>query len=393
MFDSIIFRQRGGIAPEPPLDLELLFETLLFYDSVTVVTNKAVLEQIIKVCGHGCVLDLVSNNFIKFEYSQNLEAIATENLGADLEVHSPVFIGGAMLNLEQVASELFQESTGKSGRGRRLANQFVKNVKKTELSNDVLKNLMLDLADSVYVEKSIQRILQDYAPEYPNINEVTFRVSNRNESLFVNTNINFYLLNMIYNKKIPASHSSMSVAYLLSYLLGVRSELHTASLHSAEIATDSTRSAIMGFKAVDLLASRSFSSQKLDSFQKSLDVEIKNVSGALLKGERSFSEYLKLLEKSKKMRSWLAQKEPDADLIKEYYEALAADSWLDKMAPKTARWGIFTAAGIGLDLLGSGGFVTAAGIGLSAVDAFLIDKLAKGWRPNHFITDVKNFYN
>ena len=57
------------------------------------------------------------------------------------------------------------------------------------------------------------------------------------------------------------------------------------------------------------------------------------------------------------------------------------------MPGKSARWGIFTGAGIIADVVATGGIGTAIGLGLGAVDTFYLDKLISGWRPNQFIED------
>lgn len=52
------------------------------------------------------------------------------------------------------------------------------------------------------------------------------------------------------------------------------------------------------------------------------------------------------------------------------------------------RWSLFTGAGLLLDALYGGGLGTASGLALSAGDAFLLDKLVKGWKPNQFIDNT-----
>ena len=45
-----------------------------------------------------------------------------------------------------------------------------------------------------------------------------------------------------------------------------------------------------------------------------------------------------------------------------------------------------------LDALGAHGIGTATGVAISAADAFLLDRLLKGWKPNQFIDDsLKKF--
>ena len=60
---------------------------------------------------------------------------------------------------------------------------------------------------------------------------------------------------------------------------------------------------------------------------------------------------------------------------------------IDKLPGKSARWSVFTGAGIITDLVATGGIGTAVGVGLSALDAFYLDKLLAEWKPNQFIEE------
>ena len=72
-------------------------------------------------------------------------------------------------------------------------------------------------------------------------------------------------------------------------------------------------------------------------------------------------------------------------MIKEYFRAVTEESWVDKPPTKVARWSVFTTVGMAMDAAGAGGLGTIAGALVSAADAFFLDKILKGWRPNQFV--------
>jgi hypothetical protein len=59
--------------------------------------------------------------------------------------------------------------------------------------------------------------------------------------------------------------------------------------------------------------------------------------------------------------------------------------WIDQLPAKPIRWLVFNGIGAATGLAADPLVGTAAGIALNAADTFLLDKLAKGWRPSHFV--------
>jgi len=391
MFESIIFRNQRKFNVNEPIDIEALYEALLFYGSVTVIADKSILKQLIGIFGHDGLLELVQDEFLHIEYLNNNTGIHTQNSGSSNELHSPVTFNSPVLDLDNVAFELFRESTGKQGKGRRLATRFIKNVSEVDFEIDITKQLISDLAEASYVEDAVRRILSFYTPEYGNMFDIKFHVTKEGDGLSVDTNLDFSRLNWIYHTRVSIKHSSITPAYLLIHLFNTRCDIHFASTHTSEIATDPISSAIMDIKYSELLKNRGASINTLTSFKRFVSVDTKNIGVVLACGRRSHKEYLVLLNKSRKMRNWLHNKEPDIDLIKDYHEAVVSDTWADKLPTKTTRWSIFSGIGLVLDTAGAGGLGTFAGLGISAVDTFLLDRLIKGWKPNQFISDLKEF--
>jgi hypothetical protein len=94
---------------------------------------------------------------------------------------------------------------------------------------------------------------------------------------------------------------------------------------------------------------------------------------------------MNVLPKAKQFHEWLQSQPPNRDVVKAYFQDVTRTTWIDKLPAKSARWILFTAAGVGADVLGAGGVGTAIGVGLGATDTFVLDKILKGWKPNQFV--------
>ncbi len=391
MFDSVIFRRQRRFDAKNPLDLGSLMESLIFYQSVTLLADKSVLEQLVLQCGYNFVLELVENGFLKIEYLGNGEGIQTENTGTLHEKHNPILYSLPVWDFDNAARDIFVKATGKQGKGRRLANRFERSVNVLETNADVINDIRDDFDNPQYVEESVREILRVYTPEFSDIEKVKFNIYKNVGGLVVDTNINYTTLNNVYNARIPKTHSTMSNAYLLSHLFHVRSDMHFASMFGSEIATDNVSSKLLSLKIEELIEKRTTSTEKMENFRNFVLDDARDIGEVLANGDRSYEEFLEILEKAKRFQGWLKEKDPDVDLLREYHHAVVKDTWADKLPFKSSRWAIFTGVGMGVDLLGAGGLGTAAGATISAADTFLLDKFVGGWKPNHFVKELGDF--
>jgi hypothetical protein len=111
---------------------------------------------------------------------------------------------------------------------------------------------------------------------------------------------------------------------------------------------------------------------------------------AINSGERTFQDFLRLLDKSPKFKAWLKGAHPDRGLLSEHHRSISSTSWIESLPAKAIRFVIFNGAGLIADK-----FVGPAGsIALGAVDNFLVDKVFKGWRPSQFVEgSLRQFTN
>jgi len=268
VFESIIIRNKRNLDADKPIALGFLAEALIFYQSVKIIADKAILKQLIHECGHEILLELIENRYLTIEYLDNGLAIQTQNTNTPNERHHPIVYSLPSLALDVVSPELFREYTGKSGKGRRISQRFLRNVSSLTLDpHNLPDEVLIDFSDSNYVEQSIIHLVKNYTPEYPNPETIKFQLHRDGKSLLVNTNIDFVTLNKFYHLRIPPTHSSMSPAYLLSHLFNLRGDIYFCTKFQSEITTDLINERVFNIKYADLLQRQKISEDALRLFQ------------------------------------------------------------------------------------------------------------------------------
>jgi len=381
MFDSICIRIQAQA--DSTIDPGFLAESMLFYSDVLVIASQGILVQLARTCGPEVLIELIQRGHLRLAYEQQLTGIRTTNTGTPNERHSAVTLSSPQHDLQHIVPKVFTQLTGRSGKGRRLANRFTKLVHGINRPPDALLDFRSDLLDNRYLQSAIRQLLQYYAPEYSIPDVLVFEVQEVGQEYAVVTNIDFVDLNRSYHLHVSPSHSSMNSALLLSHILTARDNLYFASTTNADLALNSISSQILVTKVNSIFDRYRNNASQLDTFQDFVFNDGRAIAETINSGQRSFADWLKILERADNFRQWLRDKPPDANLAKEYFREVTQSSWIDRLPGKSFRWAIFTGAGLVLDALGAGGVGTA--IGISAGDSFLLDHVIKGWKPNQFV--------
>jgi hypothetical protein len=246
--------------------------------------------------------------------------------------------------------------------------------------------------DENYLKTAIPAALNSMIPNLSVPKEIYFATEDTGKGIAVQTNLDFQALNSIYHRVVPARHSSLSPASILSELLEVECDLYFASTYLTEIASTELGSRLMADKITYLAHRRFVSRRNIEQFQQVVLGDARALREAINTGKVAISDALKIVRKPRKFKGWLAKQEVNADLIKDYYNELTKDSFIDRLPGKSLRWLIFAGLGLAADSVGSGGFGTLSGLAVSALDQFFIDKLIKGWKPTQFIEeDLKSW--
>jgi len=242
-----------------------------------------------------------------------------------------------------------------------------------------------DLDDNNFVHEAIRSAITILVPTYKLPPGWHFRVFKLSDGSFaVDTNLDMAAINVEHHKTTPPEHSSITADYLAAFIFDAYVGTYLASRYSAEFVHDPLCSSIMKLKYVHLLRRRDRSLNEIDLFH-DLHLGGRNIAGTIDAGERSFAEFLKVLDQASKFKAWLGTTNPDKNLITEYFEATTRETWIDRLPTKGMRWLLTTGLAAAVETLYPTGAAIAAAQGLSLADATVLDRVLKGWKPNQFV--------
>lgn len=379
MFERITFR--NSTRPGSLIDIGAVAEALIFYGHVDIVGNGATIKYLLKAIPPLVLLDLLRSKRLTLRFLSDQIGVRTQNRQGTAPLHNLITFSSPQHTIEKEPFDLFYERRSDRLSARRFARSVIEVTHGAFDASAVLASLM----DSAKTELIVSALLQATAPEYENEVPLRFRLQKEHAGFTVDTNINFTKANSHYHKIISMDHSSLTPAYLLALIQGAHEELYFAGLLDSEIAVDSLSRAIHPYLISSVLEKRLASQSGINAFASLTLGSSHSIREAVNSGKVSFAEIIKLLNKADEFRDWLQSQPIDADLVKNYYDAVVRETWVEKLPTRGTRWGLFTAGGIALDALGLGGLGTALGVTLSAFDAFVLDKLIGGWKPHHFV--------
>lgn len=390
MFEHIIVGQQHPVNLAAPLDLGFLAEAMLFYGTVEIPFNQAMLKQLIIAAEPEGLDELIDMGCLRLLYRTDFAAIRTDRPRNGIKLHAPVIAQiqrapELPINLYDIVPNIMIQVLGKERLGRRVAHKLIPKIQTSSIDPIVLDHTKDDFSDADYTLTAALSILRTFVPEYsPPLNPY-FRVQKQDDFYVVDTNINMTQAGQLYSRRVPPSHSSMDISYILSHMLNTRLALDYAATKASELAADPVYAELSVHRVNAAVQKRMKSEDLIATFQ---DFNFDNAYGvreAINSGSRSFTDVIPLVKKAKKFREWLHNKAPETNLIKDYYREVTSSTWVDSLPTKSVRFILFTGTGLLLDAIGAGGFGTLLGIGVSAADQFLLDPILKGWKPNHFV--------
>lgn len=161
-------------------------------------------------------------------------------------------------------------------------------------------------------------------------------------------------------------------------------DLYLSDAHGADIVTTPAVAEIASAR-VDLSLQRAHRNRgQLSSFEELVFEEAHGFADAFNGGLITFSEAIKVIDKSRRFRTWTRGLAPDADLINEYHRAVTRETVLKSLPASIARFAIFNGAGMTADAM-----VPGTGLVASAIDTFIVERLLSGWRPNIFVRNMR----
>lgn len=395
MFDKITFR-RNEIGPRGSIDLGALAEALLFYRQANLLLDNSNLSQLLKTIGPSTTQRLISSPVVRPLLVWETLGVKTEHGAVPTHDFVQLQLAGTkekgLINSKVGrVKNLFERSLGKSGATNRAAIEFSKIAKVQNISEGISDNSGLpslaraDLEDRDFVRRAIALSIKEKLPNMPLDGNWSFIPHRLKDGFFIETNLDFDKLNREYKKYWRVECSTLTPASLLTDLLEARVGLHFSSLHRSDVITTQLSSDIIQLRLQRIIESRLKNATEIELFQRVTIGKATAIREAINSGERSFDEFLDLLEHAAQFKSWLAEREPEQSLVQDYYSEVTAGTWAEKLPAKSFRFVFFTGAGLLVDMAIPTGLGTMAGVAVGAWDSFLLDNILKGWKPNQFI--------
>jgi hypothetical protein len=135
--------------------------------------------------------------------------------------------------------------------------------------------------------------------------------------------------------------------------------------------------------------------EQIASFQQYVFDDATAIRNVFARGNKDFFEMhaayrdlITVLGRRDRFSTWLNDREPGADLVREYLEYAYRGTSLERIPGRICRLFVFTGASTVLGTLTAGGagmaIGAAASFGFGAFDAFVFDRIAQHWRPHQF---------
>ena len=380
MFERIIFKNAPGGGPL--IDVGYLAEALIFYGHANVICNSATLEYLASNIPPRVLLDLMKSQRATFHYLNEQVAVVTAGDASGRPVHGLAQIAASDPSPTEKATKAVLKSTT----DKRVVREIVSNLKVLSHAGFETDQTLATLVDSEVTERAALTGLRAVVPGVTLPDKPRFSLQREaSGGFFIDTNIDFDIAVAAHRAAFPGSDTKITPAYLVALVQGTYEDLHFAGQMNSEIAVGLVGRA-MHTEILGAIVGKTLRSQEqLHAFTDLTLDSAHAIRDAVNRGQVPFADIVRLLDRADKFRDWLQKQPPDSDLVKAYYKAVVADTWVEKLPGKSSRWGVFTAAGLAIDACGAGGLGTLAGVALSALDAFVLDKVIGGWKPHHFV--------
>lgn len=390
MFESILFCKQNEADADNPIDIGMLLECMLFYKHTHVVANGAILKQLLRVIGPKDIIALLEEHHLRIVFTEFLTAIYTSTSKSGAQLHTPTILSTARHTLQEQLRAC-GALTGTESEHKKIASWLESSVVVAGNHPMLTGGANQSLLDQDYLQSAIAKMLKSLIPGIGDLDGVEFNTEQRaNGGISVHTNLDFDALNAAYHKNVPSTKSTLSQASLLTKLFAVEADLYLSCMNLSELATNPLRASLVAEKVGYLAAKRLRSHEELARFQDFVFDDAKAVREAVNSNKVDIADAVSVIRKSTKFKDWLANKDQEQDLVREYYKDVTRGTFIDKLPGKSARWVIFTGLGVAADVIATGGFGLASGIAMGVLDTFFIDNLIKGWKPSQFIeADVK----
>jgi hypothetical protein len=384
VFEKIVLRRSET---GEPISAGQIAEALLFYQNVHLVIDMGSLVQLIRQLGPGTLLSVLQRGDCSAVYCEETLGTHSTSVGP-LNAHSFVAFAvsghegvGTFQSREERIAYMLRNGGVASSDAKRFAKAFLRQAPARKLSGDfytsggITHAARRDLDDASFVRKAVSAALSLTPGASAQDASLKFEIVDSELGMYVFSSIDFEAINR-QRASLRPPLEPVTEAHLLSHILEARADLALASFYGGDFVSSDITSSIVQVRYADILRRTQLNKDERASFHQVTLPDCPSVRETIDSGQRTFKDFLTLLDKAARFKEWLKTASTDEGLVRSYVTSLSKESWIQSLPAKTVRY-LFTLA------LDAHNPLAGAVAGLS--DNFIVEKLLGGWRPNHFV--------
>ncbi len=371
--------------------------SLAYYSNTSLIVGSLTFLQLLSRAGARNIERLINEGVLDLIYDRSQLAVLTESVPFQeyrfVSIHTTATENGKKIKSprDEVIVNL-NEKSSKFRVSQSLAERILRKCHFREISETVLASTKSDVLDEKYMKLSIPRLISVLIPYYRVGENERFSVFETNGGVAVDTNLDFDDLNQQYHRANPESHSSLSVASLLTPFLTGRNEMFFWGGTGADMWLDPAHAEIMKCKVESIEERISKGKTSISRFEDAI-FGVRNfgaINMVLHSDFRIFVDFV-LSKETVKFKKWLREIPANKELLREYDKSAFGKSKLFSSLPvRLTKLATFSGLGcvagsfVGAGLVGAfaGG---ALDLALSAGDEFLLSKIDLGWKPTQWV--------
>lgn len=385
MFEHIILRRaRDGL----PISAGQIAEALLYYQKTHLFIDNGTLIKLVQQVGLSRTLDLLCRADLSAVYCEETLGTSTDSFPV-AQYHKYVAItlaGNQGIGQLKSPHERIQHELELQGIKKRDAKHFSKEflervpIRKFTgnhfLEGGITRAAKHDLLDKEYLGQAIRMVIARTSLGYEVGDNLEIEVIDTDLGMVIFTNIDWESINRKRSQSIPPTEP-LTIGHILTNILDARADLALSSFYGGDFVTSAINSSMIQLRHSELLRRSNLNTSSRQQFTEIILPDCPSLAEVIDSQERSFDEFLTLIDRAERFKGWLKAVNPDEDLIQTYMRDISAKGWIERLPAKSLRYALTLALDATNPLIG-----IASGI----IDNFVIERLASGWRPNHFVS-------
>lgn len=385
MFEKIVLRRS---IHGPALTAGELAEGLLYYQNVHIIVDYGTLAGLASQLDIPILLGLLARRGVSATYVDEFPGVQTHPTpsGPLYSLGAVRFVGsretGPLKSRKkriQLAFERFGRCSKKDA--KRHAERFRRMVSFRNLSDDsyipggAIKLAQSDLLEADYLLAAAEIEARGLLQGRPLPDDFYFRAQMAGDNFTIASNLDFDEITRV-RAAIDPNAGTYSPAHISAGILNATIGSVLAGHYGGDFYTSDTESKILELRYGRLLKRAAINRESIKQFESIVFGESPRIADTINSRSRSFEEFLEVLSEADRFKEWLRLQPPHASVAAQYVNDISSIGWLDTLPAKAIRYVLGTIAGA---------IEPTGGTLLSAIDAFILDKLVGGWRPNQFV--------